>query len=118
MPLSEHEQRMLEQMERALYAEDPRFAHSLRETAPKAPARRIAGAGVVGAALGVATLVTGLVIAQPLVGILGFIALLAGTYFAIRGVSTPSGKPKAKTDRSQFMRNAEERFRQRRDGQR
>ncbi|MEW2633449.1 DUF3040 domain-containing protein, partial [Streptomyces sp. NPDC048389] len=26
MPLSEHEQRMLEQMERALYAEDPKFA--------------------------------------------------------------------------------------------
>ncbi|HZF87360.1 DUF3040 domain-containing protein, partial [Streptomyces sp.] len=25
MPLSEHEQRMLEQMERALYAEDPKF---------------------------------------------------------------------------------------------
>ena len=26
MPLSEHEQRLLEQMERALYAEDPKFA--------------------------------------------------------------------------------------------
>ena len=29
MPLSEHEQRMLEQMERALYAEDPKFASAL-----------------------------------------------------------------------------------------
>ena len=30
MPLSEHEQRLLEQMERALYAEDPKFASALR----------------------------------------------------------------------------------------
>ncbi|HNE89871.1 MAG TPA: DUF3040 domain-containing protein, partial [Actinomycetota bacterium] len=30
MPLSEHEQRLLEQMERALMAEDPKFATSLR----------------------------------------------------------------------------------------
>ena len=30
MPLSEHEQRLLEQMERALYAEDPKFASTLR----------------------------------------------------------------------------------------
>ena len=32
MPLSEHEQRMLQEMERALYAEDPRFASNLRNT--------------------------------------------------------------------------------------
>ena len=31
VPLSEHEQRLLEQMERALYAEDPKFASTLRE---------------------------------------------------------------------------------------
>jgi hypothetical protein len=30
VPLSEHEQRLLEQMERALYAEDPKFVSSLR----------------------------------------------------------------------------------------
>ena len=30
MPLSEHEQRLLEQMEKALYAEDPKFATSLQ----------------------------------------------------------------------------------------
>ena len=30
MPLSDHEQRLLEQMERALYAEDPKFATTMR----------------------------------------------------------------------------------------
>ena len=32
MPLSDHEQRLLEQIERALYAEDPKFATSVRAT--------------------------------------------------------------------------------------
>ena len=30
VPLSEHEQRMLEQIENALYAEDPKFASNVR----------------------------------------------------------------------------------------
>jgi hypothetical protein len=30
MPLSDHEQRMLDQIESALYAEDPKFASSVR----------------------------------------------------------------------------------------
>lgn len=32
MPLSEHEQRLLEQIEQALYAEDPKFASAVRST--------------------------------------------------------------------------------------
>ena len=40
MPLSEHEQRLLEQMERALYAEDPKFASSLRGKDPRSNFRR------------------------------------------------------------------------------
>ena len=32
MPLSDHEQRLLEQIERALYAEDPKFASTVRTT--------------------------------------------------------------------------------------
>ena len=30
MPLSEHEQQLLEQMEQALYAEDPKFASQMQ----------------------------------------------------------------------------------------
>ncbi len=37
MPLSEHEQRMLDQIESALYAEDPKFASSVRGGAFRAP---------------------------------------------------------------------------------
>lgn len=55
MPLSEHEQRLLEQMERALHAEDPKFASALQGTRVRTRLRRrvlIAGLGVLaGAAL-------------------------------------------------------------------
>jgi small-conductance mechanosensitive channel len=55
VPLSEHEQRLLEQMERALHAEDPKFASALQGTRVRSRLRRrvlVAGLGVlVGAAL-------------------------------------------------------------------
>ena len=45
MPLSDHEQRMLDQIESALYAEDPKFASSVRGGAFRAPStkRRLQG---------------------------------------------------------------------------
>ena len=39
MPLSDHEQRMLDQIESALYAEDPKFASSVRGGGLRAPRR-------------------------------------------------------------------------------
>jgi len=46
MPLSDHEQRMLDQIESALYAEDPKFASSVRGGNLRAPSarRRLQGA--------------------------------------------------------------------------
>src|SRR3978361_2254329 len=35
MPLSDHEQRLLEQIERALYADDPKLASTIRSTNPR-----------------------------------------------------------------------------------
>ena len=40
VPLSDHEQRMLEQIEKALYAEDPKFAHSVRARDPRVHYKR------------------------------------------------------------------------------
>jgi len=40
VPLSEHEQRLLDQIERALYAEDPKFASSLNSSDLRSHARR------------------------------------------------------------------------------
>ena len=59
MPLSEHEQRMLDQIESALYAEDPKFASSVRGGNLRAPSarRRLKGAGLF--LVGLAMLIAG-----------------------------------------------------------
>ena len=83
MPLSEHEQRLLEQMERALYAEDPKFASSLRGRDPRSNFRRrmvLAGLGLI---VGVVLLMTGLVAQIVVVSVLGFLAMLGSAFFAV-----------------------------------
>jgi hypothetical protein len=88
VPLSEHEQRLLEQMERALYAEDPKFASSLRGKDPRSNFRRrilLAGVGFV---LGIVLLMTGLVAQQALVSVLGFVAMLLSAFFAVTSYRT------------------------------
>jgi hypothetical protein len=88
VPLSEHEQRLLEQMERALYAEDPKFASSLRGRDPRSNFRRKlihAGFGLV---VGVVLLMTGLVAKIIVVSVLGFVAMLAATFFAVTSYRT------------------------------
>jgi len=126
VPLSEHEQRLLEQMERALYAEDPKFASSLRSAGPRPGSRRKAVIGVLAALLGFALLITGAATSIVVVGVLGFVAMLVGTFLVITTMrsqpetETPaagSGKAKAaKAPRTGFMDRVEERFRQRREG--
>ena len=59
MPLSEHEQRLLEQMERALYAEDPKLASALRGSDLRMHYRRRALLAGVGFVLGIALLMAG-----------------------------------------------------------
>lgn len=118
MPLSEHEQRMLEQMERALYEEDPRFAATIRDTTPTSRARRGAGVGVLIAALGIVAMIAGLVANLPIVSVLGFVGVLAGTYTAIRGIASEGREERRSSGgrQSGFLRNAEDRFNQRREG--
>lgn len=88
MPLSEHEQRLLEQMERALYAEDPKFASALREPVIRTGSRKRLLLGVVVALAGLGVLIAGVAVKLPVVGVLGFIAMLAGVTLALTGGST------------------------------
>ncbi|HEX4698455.1 MAG TPA: DUF3040 domain-containing protein [Actinomycetes bacterium] len=135
MPLSEHEQRLLEQMERALYAEDPKFASSLRGKDPRSNFRRrvlLAGFGFV---IGVVLLMTGLVAQIIIVSVLGFLLMLASAFFAVTsyravsaaaqlGVVDPSGVRRAPhpaaggrkaRGHGGFMARVEERWNRRRD---
>jgi hypothetical protein len=117
MSLSDREQRMLDEMERQLYAEDPRFASNLREqTSPKSAKSGLAAiltlAGVV--SIGVAVSIN-----QPFLGVVGFLGALFGLYEIIMAATRRSSSPatpvqkKAKTSLS---KRAEERFKRRQDG--
>ena len=59
MPLSEHEQRLLEQIERALVDDDPKFASSVRTGDRRLKARRKLQIGVGLVVVGFAVLVGG-----------------------------------------------------------
>ena len=77
MPLSEHEQRLLEQMERALSAEDPRLASTLRGSAAVRHKQRILALSGAGFLVGVALLVVGIVVPRlATVAVLGFVVML------------------------------------------
>ncbi len=83
MPLSEEELRLLEQMERALVAEDPKFASTLRGTRMRQHARRQMIAGVLVFLVGVTLLMSGAVFQKIPLGILGFVVMLGSAYFTL-----------------------------------
>jgi hypothetical protein len=123
VPLSEHEQRLLEQMERALYAEDPKFASSLRSVGPRPGARRQAALGVLIALTGIGVLVAGSATSIVPVGVLGFVLMLGGTFAVVRSMRQPGEEAAAAAPaspsaapQSGFMDRMDERFRRRRDG--
>ena len=83
MPLSEEELRLLEQMERALVAEDPKLASTLRGTKLRKQARRQMFLGVVAFVLGIAVLMGGVILQKPLIGVAGFIIMLGSAYLTL-----------------------------------
>ena len=83
MPLSDHEQRLLEQMERALYAEDPKFATSMRNPRTIAGSKRRAALGVVAFLSGIGLLVAGVATRLVPIGVVGFLAMLGGIWLAV-----------------------------------
>ncbi len=91
MPLSDHEQRMLDQIESALYAEDPKFASSVRGGGFRAPTarRRLQGAALF--VIGLGMLVAGVAFKATMIGgfpilsVLGFVVMFGGVIYAITG---------------------------------
>ena len=59
MPLSEHEQRQLEQIEQALYREDPKFGRFVRSSDPRVHYKRKLVQALFGIVLGAGALVAG-----------------------------------------------------------
>ena len=83
MPLSEHEQRLLDQIERALYQEDPKFASTVRQTDLRTHMRRrLRRAGLV-LALGFVLLLAGVVSNAPPVSVAGFVVMVGALLLAM-----------------------------------
>ena len=81
MPLSEHEQRLLDQIERALYAEDPKFASTVRSTDLRTHMRKRMRRAAALFGVGFVLLLAG--IQEPVVGIGGFVVMLLGLVLAL-----------------------------------
>ncbi|HEX2050446.1 MAG TPA: DUF3040 domain-containing protein [Actinomycetota bacterium] len=91
MPLSEREQKILEEIERNLYEEDPKFARDVRRRAPRMDEVRRIKLGAVLFASGLAVLVGFFVSQSLLVGVVAFGAMVAGIVLvagSIRGVGS------------------------------
>ena len=88
MPLSENEQKLLEQMERALYAEDPRFATHMKGAGTTGPSRKRLVIGVLAAVVGLSLVIAGVSTQLIVLGVLGFVVMVAGVAWAF----TSSGK--------------------------
>jgi hypothetical protein len=83
VPLSEHEQRQLEQIEQALYADYPRFASAVRASDPRVHYRRRIIAAAICFLLGAGLLVTGVVL-RIMPGIVaGFVVMVICSMWAV-----------------------------------
>ena len=129
MPLSEHEQRMLEQMERALYAEDPKFATTLEGSGLRTYTRRRVYQAVVGFLVGIALLMVGVIVPQIWISVVGFLIMLGCAVLAVTGwrkapkpgeaqrVGGAAPPRRQGRQRRSMMDRIEERWQRRRDEQ-
>ncbi|WP_113701860.1 DUF3040 domain-containing protein [Nonomuraea lactucae] len=128
MPLSEHEQRLLDQIEQALYAEDPKWVNTVRISDPRSHYKRRLIKASIGFALGVVLLMVGVVINLIPLGVGGFVVMLAACLWGLSswkrmngfGDSAPApGAPvpgkQTRRNRGSFMERMEERWRRRHD---
>ena len=83
MPLSEHEQRQLEQIEQALYADYPRFAHAARRSDPRVHYKRRVVEAAFGFLIGIGLLLGGVVSTYIWIGVAGFVVMLACAMWAL-----------------------------------
>lgn len=136
MPLSEHEQRQLEQIEQALYREDRRLVRLVRSSDPRVHHRRRVVLALVGLTLGAAMIAAGIVL--PVIGlaVAGFVVMLLSGIWALnswRQMATvaigdaprgPAGGKRRRSRRgrrgraarSSMMERLDERWRRRQEG--
>jgi hypothetical protein len=128
VPLSEHEQRLFDQIERSL-AEDPKFASAVRANDPRFHARRRLIIAAFAIIAGLALVVSGTVSSNTPLGVAGFVVMLASAAFAMQSrrkgqapdlhaVGGTATRRTRQTRKAGFIDRLEERWKQRPEGHR
>ena len=123
MPLSEHEQRLLDEIEQALYAEDPKFAASVRSARTRSRTRRSAVLSVLGVVAGLSLVLVGLLTNIIALSVVGFVLVVAACGYAAQvlrgrdraGASTGSAANARVAKQSGLRGRMEDRLRRRFD---
>ncbi len=119
MPLSEHEQRLLDEMERNLYGREADVVST--GTGGLRPNYRALTLGIVLAVVGVGVMVGAVMSQVIIIGVGGFIITFAGALIASRPArqseSSPSSPRTASTARSTFMDRMQQKWDERQEGQ-
>ena len=139
VPLSEHEQRQLEQIEQALYREDPKFGRLVRSSDPRVHHKRRLAQALIGVLIGVGLLAAGVVTHRVYLEAAGAVILLLSLVWAMvswrrhaarvrpahskarQARSADPGRPaggSGLTWRARLMERMEERWRRRQEGNR
>jgi hypothetical protein len=140
VPLSEHEQRQLEQIEQALYREDPKFGRLVRSSDPRVHYKRKLAQALIGVVVGAGLLAAGVVTHRVYLEAAGAAVMLLSLVWAVvswrrhvarirpqkaarakaktKGqVRSGPGRP-AQSRRARMMERMEERWRRRQEGDR
>jgi Protein of unknown function (DUF3040) len=135
VPLSEHEQRQLEQIEQALYREDPKFGRLVRSSDPRVHYKRKLVQALIGILIGAGALAAGVVTHRVyLLAVGGAIVLLSLVWAIVswrrhatrvRPAPAKVSQPRAAGSvqprpgwRARLMERMEERWRRRQEGDR
>jgi|SRR5579875_11247 hypothetical protein len=138
VPLSEHEQRQLEQIEQALYREDRRLGRLVRSSDPRVHYRRRVVQAASGFAVGAGMVAAGVVLPLIWLAVGGFVVMLvcgiwalnswrhlAGFAFGVAGRGPAAQrraqrrmrrKNRGRTGRGTMMERLDERWRRRQEG--
>jgi hypothetical protein len=130
VPLSDHEQRLLDQIEQALYDEDPKFARLYQTTDVRSHYRHRLIRAAIGVLLGLAMLLAAVIVPLVPLGVAGFLVMLASASYGIASwqrmvgqrLSAPADKPRLRrskrvdhAERRSVMQRLEERWQRRQD---
>lgn len=121
MALSEHEQRLLEEMERGLYASEADSVVTSRASGG-GPSYRAIVIGSLIILAGVGVLVGGVAGGLIWLGLIGFVAMLGGALFMFdpknRVQTTKNGSSSKAKPRESYADRAQQRWEERMDGER